>query len=120
MALSKLLEEQGILFILVYINEAHSSAWPVGLPDQVDPHTCFEDRLTRAQQFYEEENPEYPFVVLVDGWENEFDDKFRTWPDKYYFIDDQYTVLAKSEYGAVKDAVINKDCLVLLKELLGI
>jgi hypothetical protein len=119
--------KKNIKFLLVHINEAHSSAWPIGLPDQPEPHSCYNDRVLRAKEFIEKDkkeiiknNPENsdPFIVRVDGWDNLFDDTFRVWPDKYYLVDHNYKVLAKSEYGEKSDALINVDCVTLLEELL--
>ena len=40
-------------------HEAHSSAWPVGLPDQPKPHLCLQDRLARASAFVAREAPPF-------------------------------------------------------------
>lgn len=108
-----------IKFLLVQINEAHSSAWPAGLPDQPEPQKCYTDRVNRAIKFVEESDPKDPFVIRVDGFDNLFDNKFRIWPDKYYFINNQYIVLAKSEYNSKRDGLIDVDCLDLLKNILS-
>lgn len=112
------MRDQKIKFLLVHINEAHSSAWPAGLPDQPEPQKCYADRVCRAEKFVKEYQPKDPFVIRVDGWDNRFDNKFQAWPDKYYLIDSQYKVLAKSEYGAKSDGLINLDSLDLLKDML--
>jgi hypothetical protein len=118
LALNQKMHNKNIKFLLVQINEAHSSAWPVGLPDQPEPHKCFEDRISRAKEFIEKDKPKDPFIVRVDGWSNLFDDTFRTWPDKYYLIDLNYKVIAKSEYGMRGNALIDIDCFDLLNDLL--
>ena len=110
--------DKKIKFLLVQINEAHSSAWPIGLPDQPEPQKCYADRVNRAIEFVDEEDPRESFIIRVDGWDDLFDNKFRTWPDKYYLIDNQYKVLAKSEYGKKKDGLIDLDCLDLLNHLI--
>jgi len=56
---------------------------------------------------------------LVDTWENDFANKYKTWPDKYYCINQNKEIIAKSEYSSFKDALINKDCCVLIEELLN-
>lgn len=113
------MHDNKIKFLLVQINEAHSSAWPAGLPDQPEPQKCYTDRVSRAAKFAKEDNPKDSFILRVDGWDNLFDNKFRTWPDKYYLIDNNYKVLAKSEYGMKKDGLIDLDCLDLLKNMLN-
>ena len=120
------MSEKNIKFLLVQINEAHSSAWPVGLPDQPEPHKCYRDRESRAKEFVEKDLKtktdqklsEDPFIVRVDGWDNLADNTFRLWPDKYYLIDRDYKVLAKAEYGRDADALINVDCIEVLHDLL--
>lgn len=111
--------EKKIKFLLVQISEAHSSAWPVGLPDEPEPHKCYEDRVKRAVEFIKKDEPKYPFIIRVDGFDNLFDNTFRTWPDKYYLVDKNYKVLAKSEYGKNGNALINVDCTKLLYDLLN-
>lgn len=111
------MKEKKINFILIQIDEAHSSAWPIGLKDQVDPQTDFNDRVKRANDFVIKD--QVPFDVLVDTWSNNYANKYKSWPDKYYCIDQNKIIVAKSEYGANKDALINKDCCVLIKELLN-
>ena len=112
------MKKNGIKFLLVQINEAHSSAWPAGLPDQPEPQKCYNDRACRAKKFIKDDAPEDPFIVRVDGFDDLFDNKFKTWPDKYYLIDSDYKVLTKSEYGMKKDGLIDLDCLDLLKDML--
>jgi hypothetical protein len=112
------MHKNGIKFLLVQINEAHSSAWPAGLPDQPEPQKCFADRICRAKNFVEQDKPKDPFIIRVDRWDNIFDNKFKTWPDKYYLVDDKYKVLAKSEYGIKRDGLINLDCFDLLEQIL--
>jgi hypothetical protein len=103
--------------ILVQIHEAHSSAWPTGLDQQPEPQTCLMDRLRRANQFIAEDQP--PFPVLVDTWADEFEKTFQAWPDKYYLIDRDMRVLAKSTYGTRADALIDVDCINLVREILA-
>lgn len=112
------MHQHGIKFLLVQISEAHSSAWPAGLPDQPEPQKCYNDRAKRANSFVQSNQPHEPFIIRIDGFDNMFDNKFKTWPDKYYMIDANYKVLAKSEYGAKKDGLIDMDSLDLLKEIL--
>jgi hypothetical protein len=111
------MKEKKINFILIQIDEAHSTAWPNGLKSKTEPQKSLEERIQRANNFVKEEK--VPFTVLVDTWDNDFANKYKAWPDKYYCIDKNLKIIAKSEYGAVKDALINKDCIVLINELLN-
>lgn len=108
------LNENNLGVILVQIDEAHSSAWPmaidssVGVP-QPEPQQTFADRCSRANEFNDKYNPPYP--VYVDDWDNTFANKFRAWPDKFYCVDKNMVVVAKSEYhrDGEKEAVIVDD-----------
>ncbi len=88
---------KGMDVILIQIDEAHSSGWPVGLEDQPEPHKDFSERIARANQFVEEYKP--PYKVLVDTWDNEFGETFHAWPDKYVCVDRDKKVTHVSEYG---------------------
>lgn len=110
------MKEKKIGLILVQINEAHSTLWPTGLKETPFPQKSFEERVERANKFVKEEN--CPFKVLVDSWNNSFDNKFRAWPDKYYCVDSNKKIIETSSYGSKKDALIDKDCLELIKELI--
>lgn len=109
-----------IKFLLVQIDEAHSTAWPVGLPETPAPQRSFDERVQRANHFVRSHGPQDPFIVKVDGWDNDFAETFRVWPDKYYLVDSTLTVLAKSEYGnsGEQDALIKVDCTELICDLL--
>ena len=110
------MEEKGIKLILIQIDEAHSSAWPKALPDQPEPHANIEDRTERAQFYVNAENP--PFDVYIDTWNNDFEQRFHAWPDKFYMINSDKTVMEKSKYGAKRDAMINHDYAKLLAQIL--
>lgn len=107
-----------ILFILVQIDEAHSSAWPTGLENQPEPQKNITDRLQRANDFVNSEN--VPIEVYVDTWDNNFAEIYHAWPDKYYHFDKQLNILTHSEYGIYGDenAKIKLDCLDLISNLL--
>jgi hypothetical protein len=120
------MKEKSIRFLLVHVHEAHSSAWPAGLPDQTEPQKCYKDRIDRAEKFVQTScslidvnDSNSPIIIRIDGWDNCFEQKFRAWPDKYYLIDSAYKVLARSEYGMFADALIDVDSLDLLKEILN-
>ena len=110
------MKEHKINFILIQIDEAHSTAWPIGLPNTPEPQKSLDERFERANKFVKTDKP--PFEVLVDTWENDFANKYKTWPDKYYCIDKNFKIIGKSEYGEAKDALINKECYVLIEELI--
>ena len=110
------MKEKKIGLILIQINEAHSTLWPNGLKHTPTPQKSFEERLERANKFVQEEK--CPFTVLVDDWKDSFDRKFRAWPDKYYCVDKNLKIIETSSYGSKKDALINKDCLELIRELI--
>ena len=111
------LADRGVGVILVQIHEAHSSAWPIGLEQQPEPQTCLLDRLNRATEFIAEDQP--PFPVLVDTWADTFEQTFQAWPDKYYLIDRDMRVLAKSTYNTRSDALIDVDCINLIRTIIA-
>ena len=112
------MEKHEILFILIQIDEAHSSAWPVALTEQPEPQKNIEDRINRATDFVVKSSP--PFSVYIDKWSNEFAETYHAWPDKYYCIDSKYNIIAMSEYGkeGSKDALIKVDCIDLINDLI--
>ena len=110
------MKENKINFILIQIDEAHSTAWPIGLKNDIEPQKTLEERFERAREFIKNENP--PFEILVDTWKNNFAEKYKAWPDKYYCIDKNLIIISKSEYGKKGDALINKDCCDLIEELM--
>jgi len=112
------LDENNICVLLVYIDEAHSTGWPLGLDDHPQPHANIKDRLRRASEFVStlaesaSVNHENLYFA-VDTWENNFANKYHAWPDKYYFVQlDSGVILEKSMYGnkGKKDAKILEDC----------
>jgi hypothetical protein len=111
------MKEHKINFILIQIDEAHSSAWPTGLKNTPSPQKSIDDRINRAIEFIKENEP--PFEILIDTWENSFANKYKTWPDKYYCIDKNLKIIAKAEYGNRGSALIDKDCCDLIEELIA-
>jgi hypothetical protein len=112
------MKQHKINFILIQIDEAHSTAWPIGLKNSPNPQKSLDERVERALQFIKEDAP--PFEVLVDTWENDFANKYKTWPDKYYCLDKNLKIIGKSQYGANAEALINKDCCALIEELMNL
>lgn len=111
------LKEKKINIILVQINEAHSTKWPNGLINTPQPQKDFSERVERANNFVKEDN--CPFTVLIDDWNDIYDNKYQVWPDKYYCVDKNMKIVEMSKYGKTKDALIDKDCLELVYELLN-
>ena len=109
------LQKYNLTVILIQIDEAHSTAWPVGLEKQL-PHTSLQDRINRANYFVNKYNP--PYHVFIDNWNNEFANLFRAWPDKFHCVDRTFKLISKSEYGMHEDALIDKDCIKVLMELM--
>ena len=104
--------------VLIQIDEAHSSAWPMALDDQPEPQKTFQERVDRANKFVKKYDP--PFDVYVDGWDDTFSKLFRAWPDKYHCVDSNLRVIAKSEYGTEGDseAVVTEDYTDLFQRLI--
>ena len=103
---------------MVYISEAHSTAWPTALPPR-DPQKNLDERIKYANEYVEADSP--PFEVYVDKWDNEFAETLQAWPDKYYLVDKTGKVLAKSEYyqeEGEKNALIKLDCVDLIEQIL--
>jgi hypothetical protein len=83
------MKQYKIGLILVQINEAHTTKWPLGMNDHPEPQQSFDDRVKRANEF----NTTYPyFNVYVDSWSNTFENTFQAWPDQYYLIDNNKKV----------------------------
>lgn len=111
--------EKDIFFLLIQIEEAHTAAWPQGVIKLGVPHANIEDRLGKAREFNADKivGNETFFKVIVDPWNNAFAERYHAWPDKYYLFDAGRKVIAKSTYGAYKDAVIDEDCVDLIYRL---
>jgi hypothetical protein len=120
-ALSEQVKRAGIKVVLVQIDEAHSSGWPMALDEQPEPQSNFQERVDRATQFVERYEP--PYDVYIDGWDNQFAETFRAWPDKYHAVDNKLRVFAKAEYGTGHDghqeAVVIEDYCDLLEMLIN-
>jgi hypothetical protein len=102
---------------MVQINEAHSLKWKIGRYHPLPQHS-FEDRLNRANQFVMDEKVPYP--TYVDGWNDEYDNTYHAWPDRYFLVDKDKKLIATSEYGkdGDMDGTILLDCTDLLQKLL--
>lgn len=113
------MKQHNIIFILIQIDEAHSSAWPIGLENQPEPQANFDERVERANKFVIDN--QCPFPVYIDTWNNDFAETYHAWPDKYYCIDIDNIVTAKAEYGTIgkENALIKVDCVELILQLIN-
>lgn len=119
--ISDKLKKIGIQLVLIQIHEAHSTLWPISLEGEVEPHKCFEDRVKRANEFVEKYN--VPYEVYIDGWDNEFDNLFQSWPDREYFVTKDKTILKTCSYDHEietdeNEATSVEEYLYYLKELI--
>lgn len=142
----QMMRDKSVRFILIQIDEAHSTAWPIGGIDQgvsgggegktriiePSPQSSLEERVERAQRFVQqmvtsdlsEEGvvtralKDGIITVLVDTWDNDFGNTCQAWPDVYYCVDaTTMNIIAKSTYGERRDALIDVDCLDVLQSL---
>ena len=104
--------------ILIQIDEAHSSAWPMYIENQPEPQQTFENRIERANHFVYKYQP--PYEVYIDGWNNDFAELFRAWPDKYHCINKDFKIIAKADYhtDGEKEATVIEDYSNLLAQIL--
>lgn len=120
--MAKKLSDNNLGVVLVQIDEAHSTAWPIAIDsvlgvDEPQPQKSFSDRYERARFFCETYSPPYP--VYIDNWDNSFAETFRVWPDKFYCVDKNLMVVSKSEYHSDEDkeAIIIEDYTMVLEKL---
>ncbi len=100
------MKEKNIGLILVQIGEAHTNKWPLGFEYHPENHKTYENRIERCHEFMEK-FPQFE-NVFIDKWNNEFEQRFQAWPDKFVLIDSDLKVLEKSEYSR-RDALIIND-----------
>ena len=103
MRLDKLASEFGdeVQFVGIYIREAHAT------DDQV-PRNLTED-IVFAQPETEDERADvaaacmmrynFSFPMLLDGMDNDAEDKYQAWPDRLYLLDAEGTVAFQSGLG---------------------
>lgn len=111
--------EGRVRVVLVQIQEAHTTRWPLGMTDHPEPQATIEERMERARAF----RSRVPscFRLLVDPWEDPFERRFRAWPDRYVMLapadeTGNRVVEALSTYSM--DAVVETDYARILTELL--
>jgi len=74
------------IFLGVYITEAHAAdEWPVGktISFCTQPKVL-SDRIGLARKFVNDQQIEFPMVV--DTMDNQFDEKFASWPLRFYIV----------------------------------
>lgn len=108
------MEKVKLGIILIQIEEAHTTKWPLGFVDHPENHKTFEERVKRANEFAGKYSKFKN--VYIDGWKNEFEEKFQAWPDRYVLIDKELKILEKSEYSL--SGVIKKDYTQTIEEII--
>lgn len=72
-------------FLLVYIAEAHATdVWPLGRHVELASHKTLDDRINAANLLISKYNCNIP--ILLDNMNDEFDDNYAVWPERYYII----------------------------------
>jgi len=79
-------EEKGVLFLAVYITEAHAKdEWPCGETlSFCNQPTSTEERCLLASKY--EQKKYISFPVLVDTISNAFENQFASWPFRFFAI----------------------------------
>lgn len=118
------MELNNIYIILVYIDEAHSTKWPLGLPYTPEPHKDINDRISQANYFYKKYskfiNKSKNLKVYIDTENNNFSERLHAWPDKFYYIDPKtFIIKYQSEYGSNKDALIDVDYADIIEKIIN-
>ena len=79
----------------MYILEAHwvekdLDGWPIGENFRIPKHKNIEDRINVAKMFINDYSWNIPTVV--DSFENDFNNKYKSWPDRVYIINENKLV----------------------------
>jgi len=118
--------------ILIQIQEAHSKSLPLGMNNHPDLQTNLYDRVQRANEFnkklienninLQDKITSKAIRVVIDTWNDEFENIYQCWPDKFYALTPyvtsdaipdanantpQYKIIKKSIYSL--DAIIEED-----------
>lgn len=97
------MKQNNIELILIQISEAHTDKWPIGLIDHPTQHINFEEKILKAQYF----NNKFPyFNIYIDSLENEFENSYQAWPDKFVLINKDKFILDNSKYS-INAIIIN-------------
>lgn len=107
------MKDKNIGLVLIQIEEAHTNKWPLGFIDHPENHKTFQHRVNRANEFKNKFN-EFE-NVYVDTWNNDFENTYQAWPDKFVFIDKDMKVIKKSEYSM--EALIIEDYSKIIENL---
>jgi len=74
-------------FVMVYIEEAHATdVWPLGTKVCVNQHKTIEERIEVAKKYLVEER-KCKIPVFVDTMENDFDNQFHAWPERFFILE---------------------------------
>jgi len=72
-------------FITIYIKEAHTKdEWPLGSKFSYKDPKTLEERIAIAKTFQSQFG--YYIPMVVDCIENDFNNHFAAWPERYYII----------------------------------
>lgn len=89
-------------FVTLYIKEAHPlDEWQ--MPSNVDEGVCYpqpqtlEDRVKIANDFVKRFHYEIP--LFVDPIENPANKAYAGWPERFYIVDEQGTIVYKGKPG---------------------
>jgi len=80
-------------FLTIYISEAHpSDVWPLGRTVCIDQHKTIDDRIKAAkEQLIEKRSCKIP--ILIDSMDNEFDNEYHGWPERFYVLKGKFVDL---------------------------
>jgi len=95
-------------FLTIYIMEAHASdEWPQGKRIKINQHKNLLDRFEAVHKFQKENN--FIIRMAIDNIDNSFCEKYSSWPEQYFIIHQNTTLLFKGEANqfGYKDHVYN-------------
>jgi len=94
--------------LVVYISEAHAQdEWPLGKQVCLNQHKTIEERLKAANDFNEQFHCRLP--VLVDTMDNNFDNAYACWPERFFIIEhDKMAMIGhpSNEFGYERDLIV--------------
>jgi len=105
--------------ILVYISEAHTVLWPIGL-DHPLPQVSFEDRVSRLRGYLDSACAPAPcahFTFCLDQYTppgdystTTYENRMHAWPDQFVIINREKVIVEENVFGSGKmDAVVLND-----------